>query len=68
MKVPELEEQQGRNIYLSRSERIYLAPCWSERRPLLLKKKLLSLYGPMTSLKFQFGPMNQNSGVVRETA
>ena len=63
MKVPELEEQQGRNIFLLRSE--YLSTTmlpWTT--PSLYKKKLFTLYGPRTRLKFQFGPTTTYSGVV----
>ena len=52
VKVPELEERQGRNTYLLRSE--YLSTTmlpWTT--PSSYKKKLLTLYGPMTSLKFR---------------
>ena len=60
MKVKELEEQQGRNIYLSWSEYLYtkMLP-WTTPSP--YKKKLLTLYGPMRSLEFQFGPMTTYS-------
>ena len=54
MKVSDLEEQQGRNIYLSLSK--YLSPCCREQRP-LFKKMLLTLYGPMTGITFQLGPI-----------
>ena len=54
MKLPDLEEQQGRNIYLSLSK--YLSPCCREQRP-LFKKMLLTLYGPMTGITFQLGPI-----------
>ena len=46
---------------------IYLPPGYRERRLLLIKKKWLTLYGPMASLKFQCGPMTTYSGVIRET-
>ena len=60
MKVPDLEEQQGRNIYLSQSE--YLSTTmlpWTSPSP--YKEKLLTL-------KFQFWPMTTYTGVIRETA
>ena len=64
MKVPELEDQEVEiSIYHYLS--IYLPPCCLERRSLLIKNKLLTLYGPMTSLKFQFGPHTQASFVKR---
>ena len=55
MKVPNLEEQQGRDIYLTLSK--YLSTTmfpWTTPYP--YKKKLLTLYEPMTGLKFQFKP------------
>ena len=64
--LPGLKVQQSRNIYLSLSE--YLSTTmlpWTTPSP--YKIKLITLYGPMTCLKFQFGPMTQYSGVVRET-
>ena len=36
---------------------------WTTPSP--YKKKMLTLYGPMTSLKFQFWPMTKYLGVVR---
>ena len=62
-----LEEQQDRNMYLLLYLSIYLPPCYRERLA-LLEKKMLTLYGPMTSLKFQFWPMTTYTGVIRETA
>ena len=50
--------------YLSHDLSIYLPPCCRERRPLLIKKKFPTFYGPMTRLKFQFGPMATYSGVL----
>ena len=71
MKVPDLEEQQGRKISIYPYLSIYLPPCCRERHPLLLesnKKVVHFVLGPMTSLKLQFGPMTTYSGgVVRET-
>ena len=67
MKVPELEEQQGRNIYFS----IYLQPCCRERRPVLIKKKVAHIV--RTNDKSQISVWANNDHilgrrVVRETA
>ena len=53
IKVPNFEEQQGRNILISKSK--YLSTTMLPlTTPSHLKKKLFTLYGPMISLKFQF--------------
>ena len=67
MKVPDLEEQKGRNIYLFLSKYLFTAMLlWMTPSP--YKEKLLTLYGPMTSPKLKFDPITTNSGVIRETA